>query len=226
MIVINSNRITQHIWKNLNNRMENISKLYAWLEHNKNMPLKTKLLVFYNCVYAALLYGVETCWKVESYKEKMLQIERKALKSCLGLKNNIPNELLYVELNRANIIATIEDRQYDFFRKMNSLLNADELTKDIIDLFKDLEIMRYIYIYIYIHLSNTNKVDSIANRKLRVLNSNESLRKRYTDLTQARYLPSLYDFYVNEELRTIATRWRLSCHDLAIETGRYAGIVR
>ena len=60
MIVINSNRITEHIWKNLNSRMGNISKFYACLEHNKNTPLKTKLLVFYNCVYAALLYGVET----------------------------------------------------------------------------------------------------------------------------------------------------------------------
>ena len=31
---------------------------------------------------------------------------------------------------------------------------------------------------------------------------------------------------MNEELRTIVTRWRFSCHDVAIETGRYTGIVR
>ena len=137
------------------------------------------------------------------------------------MKNNTRNDLLYVELNRADIIATIQDRQYDFFRKINSLLNADALVKNVIDLCKYLETMRY-----YIHLSNTNKVDTIANRKLRVLNSNESLTKRYADLTQARYLPSLYDFYMNEELRTIVTRGRLSCYDLTLETGRYAGIVR
>ena len=201
--------------------MGNISKFYAWLEHNKNTPLKTKLLVFYNCVFAALLYGVETWWKVESYKENLLQIERKTLKSCLGVKNNTPNNLLYVELNRADIIPTIQDRQYHFFRKTDSLLNADAFVKNVIDLCKDLEIIRY-----YKQLSNTNKLDSIANRKLRVLNCNDSLMKRFRDLTQTRYLPSLYDCYMNEELRTIVTRWRFSCHDLAIETGRYTGIVR
>ena len=31
---------------------------------------------------------------------------------------------------------------------------------------------------------------------------------------------------MNEELRTIVTWWRLPCPDLAIETGRYAGIVK
>ena len=81
-----------------------------------------------------------------------------------------------------------------------SSMLTDALVKNVIDLCKDLEIMRY-----YIHLSNTNKVDSIANRKLRLLNSNESQTKRYADLTQGRYLPSLYDFYMNEELRTIVT---------------------
>ena len=137
------------------------------------------------------------------------------------MKNNIPNDLLYVELNRADTIATIQNRQYHFFRKTDSLLNADALVKNVIVVCKDLEIIRY-----YKQLSNTNKVDSIANRKLRVLNCNDSLTKSYTDLTQTRYLPSLYDCYMNEELRTIVTRWRFSCHDLAIETGRYTEIVR
>ena len=85
----------------------------------------------------------------------------------------------------------------------------------------NLEIIRY-----YNQLWNTNKLININNRKTKVLTFNESLTRRYATLTDANYLSSIYDSYINEELRTLITRWRLSCTKLAIETGRYTSTPR
>ena len=51
----------------------------------------------------------------------------------------------------------------------------------------------------------------------------EPTLKRYAELTDLNYCPALYESFVREDLRIIITRWRMSCIDLAIETGRYEG---
>ena len=48
-----------------------------------------------------------------------------------------------------------------------------------------------------------------------------TMSKRYYDLTNLRYCEILYNSFINERDRIIITRWRLSCHCLRIESGRY-----
>jgi len=50
------------------------------------------------------------------------------------------------------------------------------------------------------------------------------MTKRYMDISNGKYASHIYDFNLCEEYRTLLTRWRLSCHDLEIETGRYKNI--
>ena len=38
------------------------------------------------------------------------------------------------------------------------------------------------------------------------------------------YSHVLYDSYIREDLRTVITRWRLSCIPLEVELGRYKGV--
>ena len=44
---------------------------------------------------------------------------------------------------------------------------------------------------------------------------------RYRDLFMLEYNNIIYDSLVDDEDRTIISRWRLSSHKLFIETGRY-----
>ena len=67
---------------------------------------------------------------------------------------------------------------------------------------------------------------NLDERKASVMNSPETYTKRYRELTNLEYCSALYDTFMREDLRIIITRWRLSCFDLAIETGRYHGIAR
>ena len=61
MIFFPTNDTNKIILRNFNKRMVHVAKFYAWLDVNVNTPLEVKLMVLDNCVFSAILYGVE-CW--------------------------------------------------------------------------------------------------------------------------------------------------------------------
>ena len=221
MIFIASNDIKDQIMKNLSAKVVNVHKFYAWLEHNRDTPIGVKLIVLYGCALAAMLYGVETWWKIDAYREKVLHIERKALKKCLGVKTSVPNNILYIELNRADIVANICDRQYNFYQKIVKFNEEEALVKNIVNLCKELDIIKH-----YEQLTNKNRDNDLQMKKNEVANSTETMKQRYLLLTGNVYCSAIYDSFMREDYRILITRWRLSCFDLQVETGRYRGIPR
>ena len=221
MLFIASILIEKQIVANINARMGNIHKFYAWLEYNMSTPIKIKLLVLYNCTFSALLYGVETWWDIECFSERISLIERKALRRCLGIKSSTPDNLLFIELNRGDIISDILDRQSKFFKKLLSLPKEECLVRNLMELCNELDIIKH-----YEDLSNNNKNNNLAKKKSDTENSTSSMTKRYHELTNNEYNPAIYESFMKEELRIILTRWRLSCHTLEIQTGRFKDIPR
>ena len=63
-------------------------------------------------------------------------------------------------------------------------------------------------------------------KKNEVANSTETMKQRYLLLTGNVYCSAIYDSFMREDYRILITRWRLSCFDLQVETGRYRGIPR
>ena len=217
-LFISSNILAEHILANINIRMVNINKFYAWLQYNADTPIKIKILVLYNGVFSAILYAAETWGDMTAVSERILQIERKALKRCLGIKSSTPNDLLYIELNRADVIATVKDRQHKFYQKLFALEEGSAVILDVLELCKELTIVKY-----YEELHNNHRNENLAERKTVCTNAPGTYCRRYAELTNLDYCPALYESFMREDLRIIITRWRMSCIDLAIETGRYDG---
>ena len=65
---------------NINVRMFNVAKFYAWLNVNENTPIEVKLMVFDSCVMNALLYEIETWGDITCIEEQLKLIESKSLK--------------------------------------------------------------------------------------------------------------------------------------------------
>ena len=63
-------------------------------------------------------------------------IEKKSLKSCLGIPST-PDDLVYFELNKANIVSTIRDRQYNFFRKFMNQNEDSAIAMNIWNLYNN-----------------------------------------------------------------------------------------
>ena len=60
MTFVPTNDFTKIININLNDRMSNISKFYAWLQINTDTPIEIKLLVLDSCLFSSMLYAIET----------------------------------------------------------------------------------------------------------------------------------------------------------------------
>ena len=210
-----TNSIKVIIQRNINKRMVNVSKFYSWLSVNEWTPVDVKIMVLDSCVFQALLYGVE-CWSDVSFLDQKLQdIELKALKAIMGVKKGTTTDLIYHELRRPSISATIKDRQYNFYKKLSMLSEEDAIVKTVIRICGDSRMIRY-----YQSLIDNSTDRDINDRQTRIMESESSMCVYYRELDLVRktsiYSSMLYDYY-----RVILTRWRLSNHSLAIETGRY-----
>ena len=181
-----------------------------------------KLLVLYNCVLANIFYCAETWFEIDAVSEVMLLLERQALKRCLGVKASTPDDIIYTELDRSDIVSTIKERQFKFFCKLANL-DGSAIVCDILDMCAaaDLDVIQY-----YNSLTDTICEEEQRKRKERMEVAETTHIKRYRDITNLDYCHSLYESYLREDLRVTLTRWRLSCIPLLIETGRYKGIER
>ena len=219
-IYICSDMLIDHIIKNINQRKGNLSKFYAWLEYNENTPIKMKILVLYGCVFACIFYCSEAWYEIDAVSEEMLLMERQALKRCLGVKSSTPDDIVYTELDLANIVNNIKERQHHFFRKLAELEGA-AIICDILDMCAELDVVKY-----YNSLTDTHCAEEVEERMERMDRAETTHVKRYRELSDLQYCHALYETFLREDLRIIITRWRLSCIPLQIEVGRYKGLER
>ena len=131
-------------------------------------------------------------------------------------QKNVPTDVLYIELNRPDYVSCLKDRQHKFFAKINNLSNEEALVKTIIDRCQQTNMIRY-----YQCLHNQHKQKNVEERIARARSTTSTMTSRYMNITKGKYASHIYDFHLNEVYRIPLSRWRLSCFDLAIETGRY-----
>ena len=87
--------IPELITYNVEKKKFNTVKFYAWLQINRDTPFMIKMRVLYGCMFTAIIYSCEAWGDVRHLGEMMLGMERKALKSCLGVKQSTPNSILF-----------------------------------------------------------------------------------------------------------------------------------
>ena len=143
------------------------------------------------------MYGAETWGSIDSYKEKILLLERKALTRCLGVKPSTSNDLLYIELNRADMLSTIKDRQHKFFKKILELEENEAMVKNVIRMCAGLGITRY-----YGNLNGKHREKDLMERKRNAVlsDASETMIKRYVELTDNKYCDSIYEYNMREDL--------------------------
>ena len=180
--------------------------------------------VLYGGMFASLLYSCEAWGDISHIEKELLGIERKALKACMGVKQSVPNDLVYAELNRPNIAAIMKDRQFSFFQKFLSLTEQDAVARKIWNGYsndqsfpnKPKPFLNY-----YVNLEEENGKACLESIHGRIITYDKTMDIRYRSLFDFTYNGVIYSTITNENLRMLVTRWRLSCHKLHVETGRY-----
>ena len=208
------------IEKNINKKMHNVAKYYGWLANNESTPIEMKLQTLDMCMFNALLHGSETWGDFSKQYGKLRMIERKALKAILKVKSGTTNDLVYHELRRGDIVSKIKDRQCNFYKKLVQLPDDEAIVNTIIELCKDTVAIAY-----YENLHDHNAKDDVFERERRIKAETTSMTAYYVNMKFEKK-SCIYESFLNDEHRKIITRWRLSNHDLKIETGRYHKIPR
>ena len=127
--------------------------------------------------------------------------------------------LVYLELQKCDIMSVIKTRQFKFFQKLKSLNRHDAICRKILDLCNDMNIIQY-----YESLTNSCQIN--LDEKYRLMMSSDSTHMlRYKRLCYEPDYSILYKSNIPEYIRKTITRWRLSSHNLRIETGRHNGTV-
>ena len=218
-----TDKVQELVLKNMEKKKPNIAKFYSWLEINGDTPFLFKMRVLYCCMFESIIYSCESWGDIDHISDSLIAIELKALKSCMEIKQSTPNNIIYAELNRPNIVSVIKDRQYNFFKKFLLLKEEDAIAKQI---WSNYALDNGFnnpkpHIAYYNSLSGDNQRIFLNNVKLSISSSTKSMDIRYRNLFDLKFNSTLYDSILIEKYRSLVTRWRLSCHKLHIETGRY-----
>ena len=127
MLFIPTNNITEIIEANLKHRSFHIKKYFGWVEIDEVVPITINLQVLDSCMFSAYLHGAETWWKIDDVAESILVQERKVLKRILGVKKGASNDLIYIELDRPDIISRIKDLHHKFSKKVITTSSEDAI---------------------------------------------------------------------------------------------------
>ena len=151
-------------------------------------------MVLDNCVFSAILYGVE-CWSdISCIKKKLQDIEMKALKTIMKVKKGTTNDLILHELRRPCVMAKIKDRQYSFFQKLMSFSPEEAIITSIIKKCENSEFIEY-----YQTLSNHNCKNDISERERRINNPDSSMCKYYCDMNLQESC-CIYNSFLNDPI--------------------------
>ena len=86
-------------------------------------------------MFQAILYSIEAWGDIDFLSDDLRKIEKKALKSCLGVKLSTPDDIVYQELDIPDIVATIKDRQLNFMENFMELTEDSAVAKNIWNLY-------------------------------------------------------------------------------------------
>ena len=157
------------------------------------------LLVLDQCMFTALLYGAEAWGDISIIEDEIQNIEIKALKSILKVKQSTSNDLIFFELGRANIISRIKDLQFKFYNKISKLQHDQAIVKYIVDLCANEDII------LYYHCLHGHHQDDDRNiRRDLILHSDKSMTMYYRSITTLTK-PCLYSSYLPDYFRFIIT---------------------
>ena len=76
-------------------------------------------MVLDQCMFTAFLYGAEAWGNISIIEKEIRNIELKAVKSIMRVKQFTSTDLIYFELDRADIVSKVKDLQFKFFSKIS-----------------------------------------------------------------------------------------------------------
>ena len=204
-------------------KMCHVLKFISFLKKNRDIPFYVKRRVFDAALMSSILYGCES-W-LDADMKPVIKLYNWGIKQLLGVRMSTCNDLCYLEIGYPPLPDLVRQKQRKFFKakwQEREAMVDDPLMYTIL---KITSVNNKTSNYIR-HLIDDN-VDDIflAQEKLRnnVIQSESSRRITYRHLNFNVDTHEVYRVkkFINDVHRMAFTKFRISGHSLAVETGRW-----
>ena len=217
--------ISSAIKVHVQEKMAHFHKFIAFLEKNCDLPYIIKKRVFDACLMSALLYGCES-WCNGDLKP-INKIYNWSLKQMLGVRFSTCNDVCYLESGYPPLSAIIKSKQRTFFSKMYDVRENmfDDPLGYVLKLVLNSRYNTKTYLNNLISNPYLNDYQYESDKlKHTIRSSNSSRRIVYCNTINPNL--NIHRIYstkhtIFEAHRIYFTRFRVSSHSLAIETGRW-----
>ena len=197
-------------------------------------PLSVKLDVLDSCVSTSLLYASETWLDCGNEVEA---IYRNGLRTALGVRSNVNNEILYIESGKYPLRCRILKQQLKFWLSIQDYCerSPESALKHFIDVANELDLP---YVKWYKSLESTYGSPEHCQRtledecrakwraKFEAAVDIDSRLGAYAQVNPTLSTPEYINKIMFETDRLLLTRFRCGSHSLAVEKGRYSNIPR
>lgn len=204
-------------------KMCHVLKYVSFVTKNNDVPFLVKKRVLDACLMSSLIYGCES-WLCADLKP-IVKLYNWCLKQLLGVRRTTCNDVCYVESGYPPLHALIRYKQHSYFYKMwqdRSAYQDDPLALAIRTVIESNTIIsRLVSDYI---LREADGLDMAMRDIVAGIQASESSRRMtYKDINPSFDINFVYKerHTINEHHRLSFTRFRVSGHSLAIETGRW-----
>ena len=224
------NDIAQHA---LHKNKDVSIKLANFITNNPCSPITVKYKILNSCVTATILYSCET-WG-SSNLSRIETLHRKAIKTCIKVKSNTSNDIVYAESGCNPLACVVYKRQFKFWQKIK--LDIDKYPDSPISMLYNTAIeanLPFIKHYIDLHIKFENENDCYQfylDKDIREIQARlrhkaqldiNGIQGTYLSINPNLESPQFYHSYIINELdRTILTKYRTGSHYLNIQKGRY-----
>ena len=182
-----------------------------------------KRRVFDAALISSLLYGCESWFGADT--KPIVKLYNWAIKQLLGVRKSTPNDVCYAEAGYPSLPDLVRFRQHKFFNKMSSERTGmvDDPLMFTIDLYIGANTATSATISDFLHTDVPAMRDLIQNVHTRITASTGSRCITYRSINPDFALHTVYRerHVVDDRFRMSFTRFRVSGHNLAIETGRW-----
>ena len=165
-------------------------------------------------------------WLCDEYG-KINNVYMSIIKSLLWVRKSTCNDTCLLEANFPSLKSYVTQRKKSFFQKKWPLIEEGDPLYRAMELVKQKNTKSYRMIEKLLNVTSNIITGERENLKEKILNSNTTKRISYCKLNPLLKCPNIYNSVTIKEYQRITfSRFRLSSHNLKIETDRWNRIPR
>jgi hypothetical protein len=199
-----------------------VVKFEAFVQKNSDMAFQVKRKVFDAALSTAILYGCEA-WMSPAAIEQAAPMYNGCVRSLLGVRKTTASDLCLVECGVPPVAVKVKAAQKRFFDRL--LPDREHSNDDPLGFVWQMANRANTPCARYVRsLENFDATHELESLRNRIRASARTKFVTYTTLMNPSLeAPIMYETPdVPEYMRLVATKFRLSSHSLAIETGRWS----